>query len=63
MQIWLRTLRRDYLIIDAPGHKEFLNNMITGSAAAAILMIDAAEGGRERSRRHAYLLHRGQRSK
>ncbi|MSP72120.1 MAG: adenylyl-sulfate kinase [Myxococcales bacterium] len=49
---------RDYLIIDAPGHIEFLKNMITGAARAeaAILLIDAAEGVRENSRRHGYLL-------
>jgi len=57
-QIPFRTSRRRYAIIDAPGHKEFLNNMITGasSADAAILVIGADEGVREQSRRHAYLL-------
>ena len=57
-QIPFRTPRRNYVIIDAPGHKEFLKNMITGasSADAAILVIAANEGVREQSRRHAYLL-------
>ena len=57
-QIPFRTARRKYAIIDAPGHKEFLKNMITGasSADAAILVIAANEGVREQSRRHAYLL-------
>ena len=57
-QIPFRTSRRRYAIIDAPGHKEFLKNMITGasSADAAILVIGANEGVREQSRRHAYLL-------
>ena len=57
-QIPLRTARRSYVIIDAPGHKEFLKNMITGasSADAAVLVIAANEGMREQSRRHAYLL-------
>src|SRR2546425_4944598 len=57
-QIPFRTPRRKYVIIDAPGHKEFLKNMITGasSADAAILVIAANEGVREQSRRHAYLL-------
>ena len=57
-QISFRTSRRRYAIIDAPGHKEFLKNMITGasSADAAILVIGADEGVREQSRRHAYLL-------
>ena len=57
-QIPFRTAYREYVIIDAPGHKEFLKNMITGasSADAAILVIAANEGVREQSRRHAYLL-------
>src|SRR5881227_3216353 len=57
-QIPFRTARRRYAIIDAPGHKEFLKNMITGAsrADAAILVISADEGVREQSRRHAYLL-------
>ena len=58
-QIWFRTKKRQYVIIDAPGHKEFLKNMITGaaSAEAALLLIDAQEGIQENSRRHGYLLH------
>jgi bifunctional enzyme CysN/CysC len=57
-QIQFRTARRNYVIIDAPGHKEFLKNMITGAANAdaAVLLIAADEGVREESRRHAYLL-------
>src|SRR5438045_885042 len=57
-QIPFRTPRREYAIIDAPGHKEFLKNMITGASNAdvAILVIAASEGVREQSRRHAYLL-------
>src|SRR4029453_10372575 len=57
-QIPFRTARRRYAIIDAPGHKEFLKNMIRGasSPAAGFLVIGADEGVREQSRRHAYLL-------
>ena len=57
-QIQFRTERREYVIIDAPGHKEFLKNMITGAASAdaAVLLIAANEGVREQSRRHGYLL-------
>lgn len=52
------TKKRDYVIIDAPGHKEFLKNMISGasSAEAALLMVDAKEGIQEQSRRHGYIL-------
>jgi bifunctional enzyme CysN/CysC len=58
-QIWFRTRKRQYVIIDAPGHKEFLKNMITGAAnaEAALLLIDANEGVQEQSRRHGYLLN------
>ncbi|MDG1286802.1 MAG: adenylyl-sulfate kinase [Rickettsiales bacterium] len=58
-QIWFKTQARDYVIIDAPGHKEFLKNMISGAASAdaAILLIDAKEGVQEQSKRHGYLLH------
>src|SRR5256714_1014898 len=58
-QIWFRTAQRQYVIIDAPGHKEFLKNMVTGAASAdaALLLLDAAEGVQENSRRHGYLLH------
>ncbi len=57
-QLPFRTDKREYVIIDAPGHKEFLKNMITGAASAdaAILLIDAHEGIQEQSKRHAYLL-------
>lgn len=57
-QLQFRTAKRDYVIIDAPGHKEFLKNMISGaaSAEAALLIIDANEGIQEQSRRHGYIL-------
>ena len=53
------TDERDYVLIDAPGHREFLKNMISGAAQgdAALLVIDAEEGVREQSRRHGYLVH------
>jgi bifunctional enzyme CysN/CysC len=57
--IWFATAKRDYVIVDAPGHREFVKNMVSGAAscAAALLVIDAGEGVREQSRRHAYFLH------
>ncbi len=58
-QIRFRTESRDIVLIDAPGHAEFLRNMITGAsqADAAVLIIDALEGVRDQTRRHGYLLH------
>lgn len=49
---------REFVIVDAPGHRQFLRNMITGAAdaEAAVLVVDAAEGVREQTRRHAMLL-------
>lgn len=57
-QIFFQTALRPYVIIDAPGHKEFLKNAVSGvaQAQAALLVIDAAEGVREQSRRHALIL-------
>jgi len=54
---FFKTARREYIIIDAPGHIEFLKNMISGAARAeaAVLVIDAKEGVRENSRRHGYI--------
>ena len=58
-QIWFKTRRRDYVIIDAPGHREFIKNMITGaaSAEAALLLIDAGHGIQQQSRLHGFLLN------
>ena len=55
---FFKSKRRDYIIIDAPGHIEFLKNMVTGAARAeaALLVIDAHEGVQENSRRHGYML-------
>jgi len=57
-QVFLRTVERDYVMIDAPGHRELLKNMLTGAsqAEAAILVVDAREGLGEQTRRHAFLL-------
>ena len=55
---FFKTGKRDYLILDSPGHIEFLKNMVSGAARAeaAILVIDAKEGVKENSKRHGYLL-------
>jgi sulfate adenylyltransferase large subunit len=57
-QTFFRTGKRTYTIIDAPGHVEFVKNMITGAsqAEAAILIVDVKEGVQEQTRRHAYIL-------
>ncbi len=57
-RVFFQSKQRNYIIIDAPGHIEFIKNMVTGAshAEAAVLVIDAAEGVQENSRRHGYLL-------
>lgn len=57
-QIQFVTKKREYVIIDAPGHKEFLKNMISGAANAnaALLLVDAKQGVQEQSKRHGYML-------
>jgi bifunctional enzyme CysN/CysC len=57
-RVFFKTERRHYIIIDAPGHIEFLKNMISGAsrAEAALLVIDAKEGVKENSRRHGFML-------
>lgn len=39
-QIWFKTQKRDYVIIDAPGHKEFLKNMVSGAANSEAALLD-----------------------
>lgn len=57
-RVFFTSARRTYVIIDAPGHIEFLKNMVSGAARAeaAFLVIDAREGIQENSRRHGYLM-------
>jgi len=56
-RVFFSSKKRDYVIMDAPGHIEFIRNMVTGAARAeaALLVIDAKEGVMENSRRHGYL--------
>lgn len=55
---FFKTNKRDYIIIDAPGHIEFLKNMVTGAsrAEATLLVIDANEGIKENSKRHGHIV-------
>lgn len=57
-QTFFNTEKRDYVIIDAPGHVEFIKNMISGAsqAEAAVLIVDADEGVKEQTKRHSYIL-------
>ncbi|MFN2568870.1 MAG: sulfate adenylyltransferase subunit 1 [Candidatus Dormibacteria bacterium] len=57
-RVFFTSAKRTYVIIDAPGHNEFLKNMVSGAARAeaAFLVIDAREGIQENTRRHGYLM-------
>ncbi|MFC1755716.1 GTP-binding protein, partial [Thermoproteota archaeon] len=57
-QVFFKTDKREYIIIDAPGHVEFCKNMITGAsqAEAAVLIVNVKEGVEEQTRRHATIL-------
>ncbi len=57
-QVFFKTDKRQYVIIDAPGHVEFVKNMITGAsqAEAAVLIVDVEEGVKEQTKRHSYML-------
>ena len=57
-KVRFKTAKRSYTLIDIPGHKEFLKNMITGTtqADAAILVINVSEGPLEQTYQHAYLI-------
>ncbi len=46
-----------FTIIDCPGHRDFVKNMITGTSQAdgAILVCSAKEGIQEQTKEHAYL--------
>ena len=57
-QFFFKIKNKSFTIIDTPGHKEFIKNMITGSSQAqvAILIISAKEGVEEQTKRHAYIL-------
>lgn len=57
-QVFFKTKKRQCVIIDAPGHVEFVKNMITGAsqAEAAVLIVDVAEGVKEQTKRHSYML-------
>ena len=58
MQTPFRTEKHQYTIIDCPGHREFIKNMLTGAsqADAAILVVSAVDGVADQTRQHLSLI-------
>jgi bifunctional enzyme CysN/CysC len=57
-RIWLRMPERDYVFVDAPGHRELIRNLLTGASEvdAAIMVVAADEGITLQTRRQALFL-------
>ncbi|GAA2354444.1 adenylyl-sulfate kinase [Streptomyces violaceusniger] len=54
---YFATPKRRFIIADTPGHLQYTRNMVTGASTAdlALILVDAAKGVLEQSRRHALL--------
>ncbi|HNA19195.1 MAG TPA: GTP-binding protein [Chitinophagaceae bacterium] len=54
---YFSTLKRKFIIADAPGHVQYTRNMITGASHAGliIILIDARQGVVEQTRRHSII--------
>jgi sulfate adenylyltransferase subunit 1 len=52
---YFATARRKFILADTPGHEQYTRNMATGASTAdvAILLVDARNGVRTQSKRHA----------
>src|SRR5471032_1546755 len=52
---YFATARRKFILADTPGHEQYTRNMATGASTAdvAILLVDARNGVRVQTRRHA----------
>ena len=57
-RVFFKSKKRKYIILDTPGHIEFLRNVVTGAsrAEAALLVIDAHDGIQENSKRYCYMV-------
>ena len=52
---YFATAKRKFILADTPGHEQYTRNMATGASTAdvAILLVDARNGVRTQTRRHA----------
>jgi small GTP-binding protein len=53
-RVLLKSKKRNYQLIDVPGHETLISQMLTGAsgAEAALLLVDIAEGIKEQTRQH-----------
>ncbi|HEY3998562.1 MAG TPA: GTP-binding protein [Candidatus Xenobia bacterium] len=51
------TDRRQFILVDAPGHEQYTRNMVTGASTCdlCIVLLDARQGVLPQSKRHSYL--------
>jgi len=57
-RVHVRAPRRELIVIDCPGHRELVRNLVTGAAGttAALLVVDGQLGAEAQTRAHAALL-------
>jgi bifunctional enzyme CysN/CysC len=52
------TQRRHFIVVDSPGHEQYMRSMVTGAATAdcAVVVVDALQGFLTETRKHSYLV-------
>ena len=56
--LYFSTAQRSFIIADTPGHEQYTRNMVTGASTAdlAVILVDAAHGTTDQTRRHAAIV-------
>jgi sulfate adenylyltransferase subunit 1 len=54
---YFSTIRRNFILIDTPGHEQYTRNMVTGASNSdlAVILIDARCGLQPQTRRHSFI--------
>ena len=54
---YFNTFKRNFILIDSPGHEQYTRNMATGAsqADAAFVLVDANKGVSPQTKRHTYI--------